>query len=235
MAGALKPPWITRADFYRTPFNYCDRWCERCDLTEICRVFQDVEKSRQKFIKQGKDPDSWECVFQTIEESFQETERLLKKEAERLGIDLSRIDRSEPGPPEPDNFPLYKLAEKFAKKLGNLLRNLTVISAEAGEVLILESTEVIGYYHHLIPAKVYRAIISKINEEEGEEDFIKDSKTSAFIAVNGLVQITEALVALAEHKPLRILRPRLVRLGKISLDLARILRLEFDLEKESKN
>lgn len=47
MFGAIKPPWIDKEDFYRTPFNYCDRWCERCRLTEICRVFKDQQKSRE--------------------------------------------------------------------------------------------------------------------------------------------------------------------------------------------
>jgi len=71
MFGANRPPWISKKDFYRTPFNYCDRWCERCQLTDICRVFQDEQKSRAKWIKQGKNPDSWEYVFATVKENLE--------------------------------------------------------------------------------------------------------------------------------------------------------------------
>ncbi|MFZ5365732.1 MAG: hypothetical protein ACOZBZ_00380 [Patescibacteria group bacterium] len=238
MAGAIRPPWIDKKDFYHLPFNYCDRWCERCNLTEICKVFQDEQKSREKWIKQGKDPDSWEYVFVTVKESFEKTMRLIEKGAKKWGIDLSKIDDSdyEP-PPEPEKFPLYNLVEKFSKRLEKLLKNLEIVPIETNERLVLENMEVISHYQPLIRAKIYRALTSRLEDEKEKDPELRtfDAETSAFIVVNGLISVGEALANLAEHKPLRPLRSKMVRLGKASLDLAKIINLEFNLSEEGKN
>lgn len=231
MSGAIRPPWISKKDFYRTPFNYCDRWCERCQLTEICRVFKDDQKARKKFIDQGKDPDSWECAFEQVKESLGETMKLLKKDALRLGIDLNKIKDSEyQPPPKPQKFPLYNLVDKFSKRLENLLKEFEIVPIEADEKIILENVKVISHYRFLILAKIYRALTSRIEEEKDRDDETFDAKTSAFIAANGLLSISNALVDLANHEPLRPLKDKFIRLGKISLELARTIDQEFDLK-----
>jgi hypothetical protein len=238
MFGAQRPSWITKEEFYRTPFNYCDRWCKRCGLTEICKVFQDEQKSRQKWIKQGKNPDSWEYVFETVKESFEETMKLIEKGAKKWGIDLSKIDDSDyKSLPEPKKFPLYNLVEKFSKSLERLLKNLEIVPIEANEELILQNMEVLVHYQSLIRAKIYRALTSKLTEEEERDLEIQtfDAETSAFIVISGLVSISEALTNLAQYEPLRPLKNRMVRLGKTSLDLAKIINSEFDLEREDRN
>jgi hypothetical protein len=37
--GAIKLPWINKDVFYKLPFNFCDRFCERRQFQKICRVF----------------------------------------------------------------------------------------------------------------------------------------------------------------------------------------------------
>lgn len=229
MFGAIKPPWIEKKDFYRTPFNYCDRWCERCQLTEICKVFQGEEKEKKKFIAQGKDPYSWECVFESMHNSFQKTMKLILKDAQKMGIDLSKIDDSDyKEPPKPEKFPLYRLTGKFSKKLATILKDLETIPIESDINLIKENIDVVAHYLHLIQTKVYRALTSRLDEEM--EDLTFDAKTSGFIAVNGLLSTAESLNNLSKHKPLIALRRKLLSLSKLSLDLAETLNLEFDLE-----
>lgn len=236
MAGAVRPPWIDKEDFYHLPFNYCDRWCERCGLTKICEVFQDEQKSREKWIRQGKDPDSREYVFETVEENFKKAMELIEKGAKKWGIDLSKIDDSDyQPPPKPEKFPLFNLVEKFSKSLEKLLKDLEMVPIETDEGLVLENREVISHYCFLIPAKTYRALTSKLEEEKDKDDQTFDSKTSAFIAVNGLISIGEALAKIAEHGPLKPLRSKMVRLGKASLDLAKFINLEFNLSEEEAN
>lgn len=231
MFGAIKPPWIEKRDFYRTPFNYCDRWCERCQLTEICKVFQEEKKEKKKFIAQGRDPYSWECVFESMHNNFQKTMKLILKDAQKMGIDLSKIDDSDyKEPPKPDEFPLYRLADKFSKKLATIFKDLEAVPIESDVNLIKENIDVIAHYLHLVQAKVYRALTSRLDDEEGEEDLSFDAKTSGFIAVNGLLSTAEALNNLAKHKPLITLKKKLLSLGKLSLGLAETLDLEFDLK-----
>ena len=38
MPGAIRPPWIDKKTFLKMPFNFCDRWCERCQFTTFCHI-----------------------------------------------------------------------------------------------------------------------------------------------------------------------------------------------------
>jgi hypothetical protein len=230
MFGAIKPPWISKKDFYRTPFNYCDRWCDRCHFTKICRVFLEEQKAREKWIKQGKDPDSWEFTFHMVSESFKKTRKMLEKDAKRFGIDLDNLnDADYEPPPKPETFPLYKLTIRFTKKIEKLMKDLEEIPIDADKALVLNNRAVLSHYMFLVPAKTYRALTSKIEEEKDEDDFTMDAKTSAFIAINSLLATAEALKNLACHKPLKATKIKYLKLGKLALNLADTLNLEFNL------
>jgi len=232
MFGACKPPWVRKEDFLRTPFNYCDLWCERCQFKHICRVFQREQESKRKWIKQGKDPNSWEYAFEAVRENLEETARLLEKDAKKWGINLDKIENSDYQLlPEPEEFPLYNLAFEFSQKLQKLVDNLRLVPDGADENLILEGIKVISHYQSLIPAKVYRALTSKAEEEEEKKMgiYVLDAETSAFIIIRSLLAIAEVLKNLAHHRPLGVLRKSCFRLAKISLDLAEMIDWEFNL------
>lgn len=230
MSGAIKPPWIDKDSFYKMPFNFCDRWCEKCRLTKICRVFLNEQKSRKKFLKQGKDPDSIESSFAMIKESFEKTRKLIEKDAKRLGINLSEIKDSDYHlPPEPEQFPLYNLVSKFSERLEKILKDLEMIPLEADVELVLENREIISYYRFLIMGKVYRALTSRIEEEKDKDDLTFDAQTSAFIAIHGLMSISKALVNFGKHKPLKLLKSEFLKLAKISLDLTKTIEEKFDI------
>ena len=232
MFGAYKPPWVRKEDFLKTPFNYCDRWCERCQFKHICRVFQREQKSKEAWIKQGKDPNSLDYVFETVRENLEETAKLLKKDAQKWGIDLDEIEDSDCQLlPEPEEFPLYNLAFKFSQKLEKLADDLRLVPEGADEYLILEGIKVISHYQSLIPPKVYRALISKAEEEEEKKMgiYVLDAETSAFIVIRGLLAVAEVLKNLARHRPLGVLRKNCLRLAKISLKLAEMIDWEFNL------
>lgn len=83
----------------------------------------------------------------------------------------------------------------------------------------------------MLPAKIYRALLSR--DEETQEDQLSpllDSKISAYIALNSVVAIGEALVNLAEQEP----SPKIVRLARLSVNIARLISLEFDLEDKNR-
>lgn len=90
--GAINPPWIHKEVFYKLPFNFCDRWCERCKLSGICRVYQKEKEQEKRFIKQGIDPKSTKAMFLSMSESFEETKKLLEKDINRLKIKITKED-----------------------------------------------------------------------------------------------------------------------------------------------
>ncbi|MDP3954762.1 MAG: hypothetical protein Q8Q15_00165 [bacterium] len=200
-------------------------------MTEICRVFKDQQKSRKRFLKQGRDPDSLESVFECVEENFAKTRKLLERGVKKWGIDLSSLESSdELSPPEPEEFPLYRLVCQYSQQMEDLIKDLGFIPPGTNTEILLENIEIIDYYHALFPAKIYRACFSRWEEQRDPEDTVQDSKTSAFIAINGLIAVAEALANLAEHPPLLPFARRMIRLGRIATNLGRTLTLEFELK-----
>jgi hypothetical protein len=46
--GAIKPPWIDKDVFYKLPFNFCDRFCERCQFQKNLSGFFGRKKASKK-------------------------------------------------------------------------------------------------------------------------------------------------------------------------------------------
>lgn len=234
MFGAVRPPWIDKEMFYRLPFNFCDRWCERCNLTSICRVYKDIKKTEDKYRKRGKDPNSWKCTFEIIKDSFQKTKRLLEKDAKKWGIDLNSLDSDESFEEdfefELKELPLYRLAFQYSEKLKNLLEELSYATVEIDDKNMIDNMEIMNYYHLMLPAKIYRACCSKQEEGEDKDDITMDSRTSGFIAVRGLKAIIVALSKLSTYSYLKSVRGKLADLIEVSKDLINLITQEFSLE-----
>lgn len=234
MFGAVRPPWVDKEMFYRMPFNFCDHWCERCKLISICRVYKDIEKRRKKFKKRDKDPNSMEGALEIIGESFKETKTLLEKSAKKWGIDLNSLKEDESITDDLElelkEFPLYRLAYQYSGKLKNLLEELSFIAPEVNTNSFADALEVINYYHLMLPAKIYRACISKKEEDEDKDDTNMDSKTSGFIAVRGLSAIIDALSNLASYPFLKPVYTKIINLNEISENLINLITAELDLK-----
>lgn len=67
-------------------FNYCDRWCERCDYADRCRLFQSETERNIQHILNDEDPDDPEIVAKDIAESLQDSLAMLKAQMEIEGI-----------------------------------------------------------------------------------------------------------------------------------------------------
>jgi len=237
MSGAIRPPWIDKEDFYHMPFNYCDRWCEKCNLNSLCKVFQEGEKAKKEWLAAGKDPDTWEYVFESVSKSLQEAFVLLAKEAEKQGIDLEKIDYSEEEEqPKPKALRIYRLVREFSDTIQKTLKDLQVVTADTDQNLVLRDAEVLSYYSTLIPSKVYRAAMSKFREEKDPllEEFCGDSRISAFIVVEAFNEIICSLTELINHPPLRPMREKLFHLRKVAINLKEATGVEFAVEEEKR-
>lgn len=234
MFGAVRPSWIDKEMFYRMPFNFCDRWCERCSLTSLCRVYKDLYKTRRKFIKQGKNPDSLESAFETAGNTFREIKKMLKKDAKKWGIGLDNLEEEIPEKEvsledELEKYPLYKLISKYSKKIKDFLEELNYIAFETDNKVI-DNLEIINYYQLLLPAKIYRACISKEEEEKMENDTIMDSQTSGFIVARGLKAIITSLFNLLSYPYLKPSGRKITNLIGVSEDLVGLITQEFTPE-----
>lgn len=236
--GAIKPPWIHKDVFYKLPFNFCDRWCERCKLSGICRVYQKEKESEKGFIKQGIDPKSTEAMFLSMSESFEETKKLLEKDVKRLKIKITKEDAMEFEKEEDEkdklveNDKLTKISKKLAFKLIKLVEDIHYYFLEETPKEIKEPLRILNYYMLFFSVKIHRAILSDIEEKEMKhEDTTFDSKNSAFLSYVSIVKIIHALKNISVYKNLDgDLNKKIVKYLSLFENLNLVLKERFNLE-----
>lgn len=208
-------------------YNYCDRWCERCPLSNRCfnRVMEQAEDDPDE---SGSARDlSNQKFWNRLHLKFQSTLEMLHEDAEARGIDLDdpklqaevkaqeRAERRLAA----KNRPLARAAMAYVKAAdkwfaaarpafaakGIELETLARLEtgnprAEAAE--LSEFVDVIRWYQHFIYVKLCRAIDSRASEElETDEElksFPKDSNGSAKIALIAMDRSVSAWAGLRE-------------------------------------
>lgn len=189
----------------RDPYNYCDRWCERCQVPENCAVFKGHEEFRQRLIAAGRDPDTWEAAFEEVGESFKETLALITKGAEKWGVELPKLDSKEWQECETQeeeigkkvrNHPLKKLSLDFESHLLFLLSKFP-----AEEIKNDPHLQEMQWYATLVPAKIHRALASSFEDGGVMPDDYDDALNSADIALRGINTTHQALLSLRSLIP----------------------------------
>ena len=187
-------------------YNYCDRWCERCQFTSRCANFT-ISQS------QFDDPESLDAqnekYWLKLSEIMQVTLEMVQDFAEENGIDLSVIDNEAHEQQEAKiqaevkQFECTQKSLDYVKIINRWLKeNQPAIDqkiedlAELEEIGIATSIdeltdisdilEIIHWYKHQINVKIMRAKRSKMEEEADDDDFPKDSDGSAKVALIGI-------------------------------------------------
>ncbi len=208
-------PKVDLSQFIPGIYNYCDRWCERCPMTAKCYLFWQERGRQAAHRTAGRDPYDWDVVVEDVRKSFQQALEMLREAAEEHGIDLDHLPRVENASPDPSAHPLQQRAEAYLETAHAFVKDLhrrlegehatleqraMVLGPErvAGEYRdILDARKVISWYHTLIPAKVHRALSSKMeadqDDDEGQGHAMKDALGSAKVAYESVVRSMAAL------------------------------------------
>jgi len=208
-------------------YNYCDRWCERCPLSNRC-LNHAMEQAEDDPAESGAARDlSNRKFWDRLHRKFQGTLEMLHEDAEARGIDLEdpklqaevkaqeRAERRRAA----KNRPLTRAAMAYvqaADKWFEAARPLfaakgieleTLVRLETGNpqadaAELSEFVEVVRWYQHFIYVKLCRAIESRAGEEletDGEmKQFPKDSDGSAKIALIAMDRSISAWAGLRE-------------------------------------
>ncbi len=206
-------------------YNYCDRWCERCEFTTRCMSCTLVE---EKFGDLDAHDINSEIFWQKLGETLQEALNMLKKMAEEQGIDIDSIDLEENGELEKDidDKTVISIISHMSKAYITMVDNwvdsneyllgtmvyeqknrskLKLVRQGPAEpiesdVTIEEALEVIRWYQYQINVKLVRAIGSNKREYFLEEDgFPKDSDGSAKVSLLGIDRSISAWNELLKH------------------------------------
>src|SRR3990172_3736606 len=174
-------------------YNYCDRWCERCEFTYRCANFS---------LEEEHFPDTTELdinnarFWEKLGEIFKITLEMVKDFAEKQGIDLESIDREAFENREREledkaaNFESSYLSKEYIHLVNNWFDSShDVFNEKVEELKMLDEiglpntklekeigdlndiTNVIRWYQNQIHVKIMRAVSGKLEEEsEAEND-----------------------------------------------------------------
>lgn len=201
--------------------NYCDRWCEHCDYTRVCRVFHDTEKGRRRHERRGEDPTSLDIAMKDVGRNLAKAHRLLARFAKREGVNLDDLakegaaDRSWRVRPKRQDRPLIKQADKLMLGCRDLLDAMRPqfgdeadgvnqragfmdVSGEADSLnRVRGAFEMICWDHMLIAVKLRRALEGVAEAEQDDEDMrdlhAYDSAGSAAVVRRSLQRTQAAL------------------------------------------
>lgn len=206
-------------------YNYCDRWCERCPLSNRCLNYA-IEQEREDGDPAARDATN-EKFWQQLNQTFRDTIGMIQAEAKQRGIDLEDPKlRAEAAAQEraerrlaAKNRPLARAALGYAKDVDRWLKDakpllagkidelktqvsLAIGDPEAEAARLADFTDVIRWYQHFIYVKLQRAIESRASEEleedEAQRAYPKDSDGSAKVALIALDRSLGAWAGLHE-------------------------------------
>jgi hypothetical protein len=188
-------------------YNYCDRWCERCTMTNRCLSY-----AREKEMTEGvADPEANDLkngkFWEQLRLSWEVAMELLYEGAQKHGIDLDNLPDVEI--PEHITTHAEKLATQYGDEMHDWFKTHNLKLKEKAEQLLIiknsdeealkfaDAWEVLQYYFFFIGPKVHRAYIDLDNsDEEDEFDFMSDNLGSAKIAIIAIDRSIGALMAM---------------------------------------
>lgn len=209
-------------------FNYCDRWCERCDFALKCRVYDETERARRRHIERGEDPDSVDSAIHDVGRSFAKVHRMLERFAKREGLNLEDLAKPDPAEtvrrkrrPASGDKPLIQAADQFMDGCRKLLDRMRPTFDESTDDVnrrggfmdvadeadtlrhVRECFDVLCWDHTLIAVKIRRAL-SSLRQADREDDadlrrtHTFDSAGSAAVVLRSLRRSQAALQAIYE-------------------------------------
>jgi hypothetical protein len=81
-------------DFISGIYNYCDRWCERCQFTSRCFLYATEQADADLEDPEVRDITN-EKFWRKLQALFRDTAEMIAEWAAETGVDLNSIDVSE--------------------------------------------------------------------------------------------------------------------------------------------
>jgi len=191
-----KVPW---KKFEAGIYNYCDRWCEKCNKTARCFLYWSSKKEDEELKKQGVDTKTLEGSFKVVGNSLSQTHDLITKIAEAEGLDLTITPEFEAECKKREQLtdfhqdPLYLKAHRLYRQISNWLNEVPALDIQEYR----EAYENLSWHFLLIDRKIARSIKGKKEAALEKDDFkdfeLEDSKKSAWVAYRSTKICAEAL------------------------------------------
>lgn len=161
-----------------SPYNFCDRWCERCvhEKQVRCSLYKDDLERRLVCIAHGRDEDDAEITKAVMEAQYEGVEEKMDEQPVKFGIDLDGLGIGEIEPDEDDAIemgdlppdiqehirfvesnPLDAAAKEYSKRAHEFLQE-TLYAKNRVSAEHRYDLETLSWHHTLLPAKIRRAL-----------------------------------------------------------------------------
>ena len=121
----------------------------------------------------------------------------------------------------------YTSEEAPPERVEKIINGFKEVPIDVDLKLLGVAIDVFAHSRYYIIAKTVRALHSRFEEEKDPEDDLYDSKTSALFAYMAIERNSRAALALANHKPLKAQKKKMLEFAKRSLEVCEILQKEF--------
>lgn len=179
-------------------YNYCDRWCERCQFTSRCFLYATEQADPDLDDPEVRDISN-EKFWRKLQAIFRSTGEMIAEWAAETGVDLNAIDVSEEMAEREreteaaKQSELSQRAETYITSVNNWFRDEFVTEenvhddmqkgpqTDDDDVTIQDAVAVIRWYQFFIAVKLLRALTggSRVDEDLIDEadlsmDFLDD-------------------------------------------------------------
>lgn len=204
-------------------FNYCDRWCERCEFTARCRFF--AMEAEWGSLEDPADPIG--DVIDVVRDSFAEAKQMLVEHAEEMGIDLEAA-ANDPAVAESierqretvENQEAVELAKNYALEARHVLESCDEWIADPDDPMTGEMLTILQSYLFFIVGKVhggYHGLLDIDGYEDSEELLDTQSYANGQMKI-ALISIERSVLAwtyLQNESNASIICPWIEKLEKI--------------------
>ena len=182
-----------------SPYNFCDRWCERCIYEKqiSCKVYLDELEQKMICVAHGKEPNDPEITEAVMKRQFEDVGEKIDQFIEENEIDIDAID-------DPafekirehiefvENNPLQRTAERYLDIAREFLEK-TFYKTGFEDQVLARDFETVNWYHTLLPVKLNRALAG-FHEPACEGDLaLYDAVAQFQICKKAITQSIEAL------------------------------------------
>ena len=161
----------------QSPYNFCDRWCQRCshDKQMRCKLYHDEFERKATCIAYGRAPDDSEIVKDIMRQEFEGIEEKLEKFMEENQIDIDDIDTPAFGAAGEhidflENNHLDLTAEQYCKRVDKFLKD-TFYNKEGIVPELKYHFATVAWYHTLLLVKLHR-VLDGFHKPAGEGEFV---------------------------------------------------------------
>lgn len=196
----------------KSPYNFCDRWCERCvhEKQIRCTLYKDELERKITCIAHGRDEDDPEVTKALLEEQYKDIDEKIGAVMDKFGInpDYPEIDEDELDEERLIDFNVVSenvqrhikfvesnllpaTAEQYRKKTYEFLEE-TFYKDEKKFAKLNYDFQTVSWYHTLLSAKLQRALVG-FREPVCEDEFgLYDAVAQFQICKKAITQSVEA-------------------------------------------